>query len=89
LIAYKQRSPPIVQGKILHVSPDRLTDQRTGAGFYVAKIKVGHDEVLRVQDVRLIPGMPALVVIPTGERTALDYLLRPLTDSFVRGFREK
>jgi hypothetical protein len=33
--------------------------------------------------------MPALVMIPTGERSALDYLLRPLTDSLRKSFREQ
>ena len=89
LIAYGQRSAPIVSGRVLDVSADRLTDQRTGAGYYVARIKLDQQELRRMTDIHLSPGMPALVVIPTGERTALDYLLRPLTDSFVRALREK
>ena len=35
-----------------------------------------------------LPGMPAEPMIMTGERTALDYLLGPLVDSFPRSFRE-
>ena len=89
LVAYRQRSSPIVPGRVSYVSADRLVDQRTGSGYYVAQVKVDQKEARRLKEVRLAPGMPALVVIPTGERTALDYLLRPLTDSFTRAFREK
>lgn len=89
LIAYKQRGSPVVPGTVIHVSADRLTDQRTGLGYYLAQVKVDQAEVLRTKEIRLGPGMPALVIIPTGERTALDYLLQPLTDSFNRAFREK
>lgn len=89
LTAYKQRNSPVVRGTVIHVSADRLTDQRTGLGYYLAQVKVDQKEVLRLQDVRMAPGMPALVIVPTGERTALDYLLQPVTDSFNRAFRER
>ena len=89
LVAYKQRSSPIVQGTVQQVSADRLTDNRTGAGYYLAKVKVRKGPGTLPEDARLLPGMPVLVVIPTGERTALDYLVRPLTDAFNRGLREK
>ena len=74
-----------------HAAPSRgrHADQRTGAGYYVAQVKVDQEEARRLKEVRLAPGMPAMLIIPTGERTALDYLLRPLTDSFTRAFREK
>lgn len=68
---------------------EQPADQRTGVGYYVAQVKVDQQEVLRMKEIRLGPGMPALVIIPTSERTALDYLLQPLTDSFNRAFREK
>ena len=74
---------------VVRVSADRLTDQRTGIGYYLAHIKVDQDQVARVPSARLAPGMPVTAIIPTGARTALDYLLQPLTDSFHRGLREK
>jgi epimerase transport system membrane fusion protein len=89
LTAYKQRTVPIIHGKVLQVSADRLTDTKTGAGYYLAQVKVDELELAELKDVRLAPGMPALVMIPTGERSALDYLLRPLTDSLNKSFREK
>ena len=89
LIAYKQRTSPVVPGTVVRVSADRLTDQRTGIGYYLAHIKVDQEQVARFPSARLAPGMPVTAIIPTGARTALDYLLQPLTDSFNRGLREK
>ena len=89
LIAYKRRSSPIVPGKIVHISADRLTDVRTGAGYFLAHVKVDQNDVNRLKEVRMDPGMPALVIIPTGERTALDYLLQPLTEALYRALRER
>ncbi|HSQ04248.1 MAG TPA: HlyD family type I secretion periplasmic adaptor subunit [Burkholderiales bacterium] len=89
LTAYKQRTIPIVHGTLLNVSADRLTDNKTGAGYYLTQVKVDEKELAELKYVKLAPGMPALVMIPTGERTALDYLLRPLTESVLKSFREK
>lgn len=89
LIAYKQRSIPIIHGDVVQVSADRLTDAKTGIGYYLAQVKADEKELAEMKQVRLAPGMPATVMIPTGERTALDYLLRPLYESISRSFREK
>jgi len=89
LTAYKQRTVPIIHGTVIQVSADRLTDTKSGAGYYLAQVKVDEQELAELKNVRLAPGMPAQVMIPTGERSALDYLLRPLTDSLNKSFREK
>ena len=89
LTAYKQRTTPIVFGEVKSVSADRMTDPRTGAAFYLVQIKLDEQELKRHADIRLVPGMAAEVSIPTGARTALDYLVRPLTDSLNRSFRQR
>lgn len=89
LTGYKQRVIPIVHGTLLNISADRLTDQKSGTGYYLAQVKVDEKELGELKGVKLAPSMPALVMIPTGERTALDYLLRPLTESVLKSFREK
>jgi multidrug efflux pump subunit AcrA (membrane-fusion protein) len=89
LTAYRLRTIPTMHGTVTQVSADRLTDPKTGAGYYLAQVKVDDKELSRFKQVHLAPGMPALVMIPTGERTALDYLLRPLTESLLKSFREK
>lgn len=89
LTAYKQRTVPIVYGEIKTVSADRLTDAKSGAPYYLVQIKLDEEELARLADVRLVPGMAAEVAIPTGARTALDYLIRPITDSLNRSFRQR
>jgi HlyD family type I secretion membrane fusion protein len=89
LVAYRQRSSPVVEGKVVQVSADRLSDARTGAAYYAAQVRIDSRDLQRTHGVHIAPGMPAMVIIPTGERTAMDYLLQPLTDSFKRAMREK
>ena len=89
LTAYKQRTTPIIFGQVRNVSADRMTDTRTGAGYYVVQIKLDEQDLKRYGDIKLVPGMAAEVSIPTRARTALDYLVRPLTDSLNRSFRQR
>jgi HlyD family secretion protein len=46
-------------------------------------------ELARLDNVKLIPGMPVETFVQTGERTMLAYLAKPLHDQFMRAFREK
>jgi epimerase transport system membrane fusion protein len=89
ITAFKQRAVPIVYGEIRTVSADRLTDAKTGTPYYLVQIKLDEKELAKLGDVKLVPGMAAEVAIPTGARTALDYLVRPLTDSLNRSFRQR
>ena len=84
---------PIVTGHLMRISADRLTDPRSGAAYYEARVAV--DDVrpgpgAAVQTaVVLGPGMPAQVIIGTGSRSALQYLVGPLTDQIRRAMREE
>jgi HlyD family type I secretion membrane fusion protein len=89
LTAYKQRITPVVHGNVTEVSADRLTDERTGAPYYTVLVQVDQKELSELPNVSLYPGMPASVQIPTVHRTALDYLISPLTASFSTAFRQK
>ncbi len=89
LTAYKQRITPVIYGDIIDVSADRLTDERTGAPYYNALIKVDKQELSKFPSIQLYPGMPAMVQIPTVHRTAFDYIVGPLTASFSNAFRQK
>ncbi|MFA5952852.1 MAG: HlyD family type I secretion periplasmic adaptor subunit [Hyphomicrobium sp.] len=89
LVAYKQRTIPVVRGEVIQVSADRLTDQKSGAPYYVAQIAVGEHELASFPQVHLYPGMPVTVMIPTVERSALSYLVGPLMMSFNQAFRQK
>ena len=89
LTAFKQRTTPVLFGRVTYVSGDALTDQRTGTTTYNAHVVVDRGELERAGGLSLQPGMPAEVMIVTGRRTAADYFLSPLTDSFARAFREE
>jgi HlyD family secretion protein len=71
------------------VSADHLIDERTGLSYYAARVElVDPDLGAKLNGGELYPGMPAEVMIVTGGRTMLDYLLRPIIRSFERAFRE-
>jgi epimerase transport system membrane fusion protein len=72
---------------VTYVSGDRLVDQQTGAPYYIVNIDVPED-ALAVASLRLQAGMPAEVFIRTDNRTALDYLLAPVTSYLRRAMRE-
>lgn len=88
LPAYQQRNLPQIHGTLRSISADRLIDERSGNAYFLAKVEVDAAELDRLEDVRLSPGMPAEVMVLTGEYTLLDYLLRPLLDSVNKSFRE-
>jgi epimerase transport system membrane fusion protein len=86
--ALNTRITPTVDGRVKTVSADRLVDQQTGMPYYLARIEIPDDQIVRLEGQPLVPGMPADVMIVTGERTVLQYLLRPLSDALARSMRE-
>ena len=90
LSAFASRQMPRIDGVVRSVSADRIVDQRTGEGYYLARVKVDRDKLKHDigPDVELVPGMPAEVLIVTGERTMFEYLVKPMRDAFRRAMRE-
>jgi multidrug efflux pump subunit AcrA (membrane-fusion protein) len=89
LTAYRQRNLPQIHGALRSVSADSLVDERTGRAYFLAKIEVDPNELARLKNIRLMPGMPAEVMIMTGDQTVLDYVIRPLAESIRRSFRDQ
>jgi HlyD family type I secretion membrane fusion protein len=89
LVSYNRRSVPVVSATLLTISADALSDQKTGQSYYLARVKVDADELHHLKEVRLVPGMPAEVMLLTGHRTPINYLLSPITSSFSKAFREQ
>jgi HlyD family secretion protein len=89
LSAFNQRTTPELNGVVTRVSPDVTLDQRTGQSYYTIRIAMPPQEIARLGDVRLIPGMPVEAFVQTGDRTMLAYLVKPLSDQLMRAFREK
>lgn len=88
--AFNTRTTHVIEGEVTYVSADSLKDNR-GFSYYEIKAKLtpkGKEE-FKENGFFLVPGMPAEVIIKTGERTVLNYLLKPFLDMFQRAFNEK
>ncbi|MGZ8153587.1 MAG: HlyD family type I secretion periplasmic adaptor subunit [Methylovulum sp.] len=86
--AFKQALTPKVEGKVINLSADRLTDERSGMPYYQAQIELTPESYRKLGGLELLPGMPAEVFINTGERTVFEYLMQPITNAFARAFIE-
>jgi membrane fusion protein, epimerase transport system len=88
LTAFTARTTPLVSGRVFYVAPDRNIDRQTGAAYYVATIEADPVSLERAGDLKVQAGMPAEVFVKGGERTALQYLLEPITQVTRRAGRE-
>lgn len=89
--AFNLQQAHVIEGEVIHISADRFTDEATGEPYYEAKIKVTKkgEERLKEYGFKLLPGMPAEVMINIGSRTPLSYFVKPFTDMISRGFNEE
>ena len=78
--AFNQNLTPHVPGIVTHVSADRLVDEKSGQPYYMVKAKVAPEGVRMIADLQIRPGMPVDLFVKTGERTMLNYLVKPVTD---------
>lgn len=84
------RSPQlVVQGKVLSVSGDLLTDPQNGMAYYLARVVVTPEGLKKLGKRQMLPGMPVEVVLRTGERSMLTYLLHPLTKRIAASMTEE
>ncbi|MEO0342320.1 MAG: HlyD family type I secretion periplasmic adaptor subunit [Pseudomonadota bacterium] len=86
--SFDQRFTPEIKGDVLTLSADIFVDEATGQQYYEAELAPREEELVKLGDQRLIPGLPVEVFIQTGDRTPIHYLTKPLTDYFSRAWRE-
>ncbi|MER9426648.1 HlyD family type I secretion periplasmic adaptor subunit [Mesorhizobium sp. M0317] len=89
LSAFNRQTTPELTGTLSRISADLTIEERTGAAFYVARVTLPKTEVAKLRGLALAPGMPAEVFFPTGDRTMLSYLVKPLSDQIQKAFREE
>jgi HlyD family secretion protein len=89
LSSYNRSLAPTVEGTITYVAADMMTDQRTGNPYFTARLRLSRESLEKWPEARLYPGMPAEVMIVTGERRAIDYFVSPLFERMRRAFHEK
>ncbi|EJL06624.1 MULTISPECIES: HlyD family type I secretion periplasmic adaptor subunit [Pseudomonas] len=78
--AFNSSTTPVIEGEVSSVSGDRLTNEKTGTAYYLARVRVTEHGVRTLGERKLLPGMPADVLIVTGQRTLLQYLMQPARD---------
>lgn len=89
--AFSHSPQLVVEGEILSVSSDLLTEQVGGGqiSYYLARVKITPEGMKVLGNRRLQPGMPVEVIVRTGERSMLTYLLNPLTKRLAASMKEE
>ena len=87
--SFHARSIPVVEGRVGTVSQDRLVDEATRIPYFLVIVHIKDSDLPAELKDRLKAGLPAEVVVPTGERSALEYIFNPLADAMHRTMREK
>lgn len=85
--AFNQKTTPEITGTVERISADVTVDQRTGASYYLVRVATSQEQIKRLGEFHLMPGMPVEAFITTGERSVLSYFLKPLMDQASRSFR--
>lgn len=87
--AFSSATTPVIEGNLVRISADRLTDEHSGDPYYLVRVKVSEDGMKKLGNRKLQPGMPAEVLINAGERTMLEYLLKPASNMFAQSLIEE
>ena len=87
--AFNQRTTPELKGSVDGISANVVVEEQSGLPFYKIRLSVSQAELSRLEGLQLIPGMPVEAFIKTRDRTALNYLIKPLLDQVNRAFREE
>jgi len=77
-----------ISGELTRISADSLVDEETQSAFYTAEVRLVQADLKYLGGQIIVPGMPAEVLIKTGNRTMLQYLTSPLNRMFSRSFTE-
>lgn len=86
--AFKSSTTPVIEGQLVQISADRLTNKDTGTAYYLARVALTDNGRQALGDLSLVPGMPVEVLINTGARTLLQYLMQPASNAFARSLIE-
>ena len=86
--AFHSRTIPLILGHLETVSKDRLDDETSKQPYYRGIVGLDSTDVPDEWRSRVRAGMPAEVIVATGERTVLSYFVSPLTSTLRRGFIE-
>src|SRR5262245_19708852 len=88
-VAFSQRTTPEIDGTVSRISADVSEDSKSGYRYYTIRVSVSDRELTRLGNVKLVPGMPVEVLMQTGPRSVISFLVKPFQDQLARAFREK
>ena len=86
--ALDPRRTPKLQAVVAQISPDAISDPRSGRSFYRIDLTLPEAEIARLDGQTLLPGMPVTAYLATSNRSVFAYLLHPLTSQMALAFRE-
>jgi HlyD family secretion protein len=86
---FNQRTTPELVGTVSRVSADTTQDVKTAAVYYLVRVSMSPEEIAKLGNVKLVPGMPVELFIQTDQRTVLSYFVKPLRDQIAKAFRER
>ena len=89
LTGLKRRTSRAIPGRVTYISADSLSDRRSGLSYYLVRVEITGSLFRTIGDKPLQPGMPAEVILKSGNRTAMQYLVQPILDSMNRAWREE
>lgn len=81
----QQRMAPVLHGELASLSADTIEDPRTGEKYYKAKVIVPAEEMAKLGDGPIVPGMNAQILFKTGTRTPAQFIISPISDMFEKG----
>jgi protease secretion system membrane fusion protein len=87
--AFNQNTTPHIPGIVTQVSADRLVDEKSGQPYYKLRAKVAPEGMKMVDNLHIRPGMPVELFVKTGERTMLNYILKPILDHLKMSLTEE
>lgn len=87
-MTFNKRSTPIIIGRVTAISADAFRDEKTQTFYYFVDVKLIEQEMQKLGGVELLPGMPVEAFLKTESRSPASYVLKPITDFFVKAFRD-
>lgn len=88
LTSFRSRLTPVIEGRVIYVSADRLVERSTGTPYYTVHVDVDPEQLRLAGNLRLQAGMPVELLLKTSERTTLQYLLDPILAFTSKSLRE-
>lgn len=89
LPSFDQRTTPELRAMVSNISADLLQDANTGLSYYVTRLVIPNQELQKLGNKNLVPGMPVEAFIKTNDRSVISYLTKPITDQIQHALRER